>query len=65
LVSYSIPDYFFKAALCRLALNDLVGVKKAVERYAAAFYTWNGSRESKFVNVREIIFNNVKTNVGN
>jgi alpha-soluble NSF attachment protein len=49
LTNYSVSDYLFKAALCRLAMQDIVGTRRALERYSSIHFKWNNSNEQKFV----------------
>ncbi|KAJ2725714.1 vesicular-fusion protein S17 [Coemansia sp. Benny D115] len=49
LTKWSIKDYFFKAALCRLAIPDDVGAASALERYKDMSPGFDKSRECQFI----------------
>uniref|UniRef100_A0A6B2LCY7 Alpha-soluble NSF attachment protein n=1 Tax=Arcella intermedia TaxID=1963864 RepID=A0A6B2LCY7_9EUKA len=49
LLKWSVKEYFLKAGLCHLAEGDVVGAKKALDRYAKQSPDFNGSREHKFL----------------
>ncbi|KAJ2655600.1 vesicular-fusion protein S17 [Coemansia sp. RSA 1200] len=49
LAKWSIKDYFFKAALCRLAIPDDVGAAEALERYKDLDPGFTNTRECKFL----------------
>eukprot|EP00019_Armaparvus_languidus_P002547 CAMPEP_0168593568 /NCGR_PEP_ID=MMETSP0420-20121227/8388_1 /TAXON_ID=498008 /ORGANISM="Pessonella sp." /LENGTH=299 /DNA_ID=CAMNT_0008629737 /DNA_START=14 /DNA_END=913 /DNA_ORIENTATION=+ len=53
LLKWSVKDYFFRAGLCHLANGDLVGGKRALDRYDDLDVTFASSREGKFL--REIV----------
>lgn len=46
---HSAKEYLFKAAICRLALGDVVGTRRAADEYGTYFYDWPSSRESTFI----------------
>ena len=52
LLRFSIREYLLKASFCHLAQGDLVGAKRALEKYNSVYYDWAGSREAKFIDVR-------------
>eukprot|EP01122_Echinamoeba_exundans_P008027 TRINITY_DN2583_c0_g1_i1.p1 TRINITY_DN2583_c0_g1~~TRINITY_DN2583_c0_g1_i1.p1 ORF type:complete len:298 (-),score=67.61 TRINITY_DN2583_c0_g1_i1:1274-2167(-) len=47
--SYSAKEYFFKAALCRLAAGDIVGAKRSIDSYGSDFFEWPNTKESLFL----------------
>ncbi|KAJ2747818.1 vesicular-fusion protein S17 [Coemansia sp. BCRC 34301] len=49
LAKFSIKDYFFKAALCRLAVPDDVGAAEALERYKDLDPGFGKTRECLFL----------------
>ncbi|KAJ2777762.1 vesicular-fusion protein S17 [Coemansia javaensis] len=49
LTKWSVKDYFFKAALCRLAVPDSVGAAQALERYKDLDPGFASTRECRFV----------------
>ncbi|KAJ2764172.1 vesicular-fusion protein S17, partial [Coemansia nantahalensis] len=48
LTKWSVKDYFFKAALCRLAIPDDVGAAQALERYKDLDPGFASTRECLF-----------------
>ena len=49
LLKWSVKDYFFRAGLCHLALGDLVGAQRAVEKYEEQDVSFADTREGKFL----------------
>lgn len=49
LTRYSVKEYLFKAGLCHLCTGDVVGTKRALERYAEMDPSFVQSREYKFL----------------
>jgi alpha-soluble NSF attachment protein len=49
-VKSSAKDFFFKAGLCYLANADLVGAKRALDKYSLEDPSWDTSRQAKFLN---------------
>ncbi|KAI9479301.1 vesicular-fusion protein S17 [Coemansia sp. RSA 989] len=49
LTKWSIKDYFFKAALCRLAIPDSIGATEAIKRYKDLDPSFAKTRECSFV----------------
>jgi len=46
---WSLKDYFLKAGLCYLAMQDSVGLQRAIERYCALDATFSTTRECRFL----------------
>ncbi|KAI0257363.1 vesicular-fusion protein SEC17 [Lactifluus subvellereus] len=51
LTKYSVKDYWLKALLCALALQDYVSARRNLSRYGQMDTTFPSTREAKFVNV--------------
>lgn len=49
LIRSSAKSLFFKAVLCHLAYDDMVGGKRAIQTYAIEDPSFDGSREQKFL----------------
>jgi len=49
LLKWSVKDYFLRAGLCHLATGDLVGARKAIERYQDMDVTFSSQRECKLL----------------
>ncbi len=49
LIKTNAKDMFFKASLCFLALDDLVGAKKAIQNYQIEDAHFDGSREDRLL----------------
>ncbi|KAI0025676.1 TPR-like protein [Xylariomycetidae sp. FL0641] len=45
LMRYSVKDYLFKAGLCQLAVGDMVGINRALEKYRDMDPTFPSTRE--------------------
>jgi alpha-soluble NSF attachment protein len=52
LLEFSLREYLIKASFCRMAMNDQVGLKRALDKYAQQYFKWNNSTEQRFVTVR-------------
>lgn len=50
LTKYSVKEYWLRALLCALALNDLVTVRRNMTKYSNQDTTFLSTREAKFVN---------------
>ncbi|KAJ3569763.1 hypothetical protein NP233_g4829 [Leucocoprinus birnbaumii] len=50
LTKYSVKEYWLRASLCALALNDVVTAKRSMMRYSNQDTTFSSTREAKFVN---------------
>lgn len=48
---FSLREYFLKASLCRMCTGDFEGASNSVERYKRIDETYDGSRESDFIDV--------------
>ncbi|KAF9453861.1 vesicular-fusion protein SEC17 [Macrolepiota fuliginosa MF-IS2] len=51
LTKYSVKEYWLRAGLCALAMNDLVTAKRNMMKYGNQDMTFPSTREAKFVNV--------------
>ncbi len=51
LIKTNAKDLFFKAALCYLANEDLVGAKRAIQNYQIDDPNFDGSREHELLDV--------------
>ncbi|KXN90071.1 Vesicular-fusion protein SEC17 [Leucoagaricus sp. SymC.cos] len=49
LTKYSVKEYWLRAGLCGLAMNDLVTVKRNMMRYGNQDTTFLSTREAKFI----------------
>lgn len=49
LTKWSVRQYLFNAALCHLASGDLVGSRRAIERYQGMDATFSSTRECEFL----------------
>ena len=49
LIKSNAKDLFFKAVLCYVAFDDLVGAKRAISTYNIEDPSFDGSREQKFL----------------
>jgi len=49
LLRFSVREYLLKASFCHLASGDIVGTKKALDKFNSLAYDWPGSREAKFI----------------
>ncbi|KAJ4484755.1 vesicular-fusion protein SEC17 [Lentinula edodes] len=50
LTKYSVKEYWLKAALCALAMNDPVSARRSMQKYCTQDATFPSTREAKFVN---------------
>ncbi|EKM83918.1 hypothetical protein AGABI1DRAFT_110524 [Agaricus bisporus var. burnettii JB137-S8] len=50
LTKYSVKEYWLRAGLCALALNDVVTVRRNMTKYGSQDTTFPSTREAKFVN---------------
>lgn len=57
MIKTNAKDLFFKAALCYLANDDLVGAKRAIQNYRIDDPNFDGSREDELLNVSSYLFN--------
>lgn len=49
LTRWSVKEYFFKAGLCYLCNDDLVGAQQALQRFKSMDATFEGTRECQFL----------------
>jgi len=49
LIKTNAKDLFFKASLCYLANEDLIGVKRALMNFSIEDPNFDGSREHTFI----------------
>ena len=49
LIKTSAKDQFFKAVLCHLANDDMIGAKRSLQMYTIEDPSMDGSREEKFL----------------
>jgi len=49
LLEFSLREYLLKAAFCRMAMGDAVGVKRSLDKYSQQYFKWNNSTEARFV----------------
>lgn len=54
LIKSSAKDLFFKVILCYLALDDIVGAKRALQTYNIEDPSFDGSREEEFLKVNKV-----------
>lgn len=47
---YAVKDFLLRAGLCRLCLDDVVGAKKAIDRYSTLDGSFGASKEFVFLN---------------
>jgi len=57
MIKTNAKDQFFKAALCYLANEDLVGAQRAIQNYQIDDPNFDGSREHELLNVLYYINN--------
>ncbi|KAE9408132.1 vesicular-fusion protein SEC17 [Gymnopus androsaceus JB14] len=50
LTKYSVKDYWLRAGLCALAMNDPVTARRNMQKYCTQDATFASTREAKFVN---------------
>ena len=55
LTASSAKKHFMKAGLCMLADKDAVGAKARLEKFKDSDYTFERSREGKFLEVRAVL----------
>jgi len=51
LTKYSVKEYWLRAGLCALAMNDSVTAKRNMTKYSSQDTTFSSTREAKFVNL--------------
>ncbi|KAG6336093.1 hypothetical protein ID866_2990 [Astraeus odoratus] len=50
LTKYSVKEYWLRACLCALAMQDTVTAKRNIQKYMAQDVTFTSTRECKFIN---------------
>ncbi|KAJ3790947.1 vesicular-fusion protein SEC17 [Lentinula aff. detonsa] len=50
LTKYSVKEYWLRAGLCALAMNDPVSARRNMQKYSTQDATFPSTREAKFVN---------------
>ncbi|KJA29442.1 hypothetical protein HYPSUDRAFT_32903 [Hypholoma sublateritium FD-334 SS-4] len=58
LTKYSVKEYWLRAGLCALAMNDTVTAKRNMQKYSNQDVTFSSTREAKFVNALVEAFEN-------
>jgi len=54
LIKTNAKDLFFRASLCYLAYDDIVGAKRAIQNYTIDDANFDGSREHELLNVKYV-----------
>ncbi|KAL4062623.1 soluble NSF attachment protein [Scleroderma yunnanense] len=49
LTKYSVKEYWLRASLCALAMNDLITAKRNIQKYMTQDVTFSSTREYKFI----------------
>jgi alpha-soluble NSF attachment protein len=49
LLKYSVKEYLLKSGLCHLATTDVIGARRALEKYQEMDVTFSSTRECKFL----------------